>query len=717
MAVQYSSLLPRPSGLYDPRFEHDACGVGFVARISGNPGHDIVAKAVEAVANLSHRGAVAADGKSGDGSGVLTQIPRKLLVREAERLGLGRLEDTDLLGVGMCFLPQSDVDGQSEEIIANALHGAGLKLLGWRDVRIDADQLGAAARTTLPRIRQALIVPGDGKRDAEVFESALYLARKSIERGAHSAGLTQKGFYIASFSCRTLVYKGLFAAHQLPAFYPDLVDPDYQSGLAVYHQRYSTNTYPTWQLAQPFRLLAHNGEINTLLGNRAWMQAREARLPEAVRPVIWKEGSDSTSLDEALNLLERSGRNVLHALSMLMPTAWEGNTGISPAVQDFYRYHAPIIEPWDGPAGLAFSDGRYVGAALDRNGLRPCRYNVTAEGLVVAGSEVGAIELDDYRIVEKGRLGPGQMLALDLERHEILHDHELKRELAAERPWRSWIMSYELQPQAHTTPIPPLKGEDAQPSATLQMLQRAHGYSSEDLKIVLRPMGAEAQDAVWSMGDDTPIAPFARAPRPVYAFFRQRFAQVTNPPIDPLRESLVMSLRTWLGPKPDLLQIEGPQQELIELATPIIDEAMLRGLRAQSVLAVRPGCYVRVGQSSRRTIRRARAGRQAARAGATRGGDPGTLCEAAEAAVRRGAQLLFLSDRNVSPRRAPIPMLLALGAVHQRLLQTGLRTLVDLVVEAGDAWDVHHLAALIGFGAGRGLPVAGAAVNTRARRR
>ena len=285
------------------------------------------------------------------------------------------------------------------------------------------------------------------------------------------------------------------------------------------------------------------------------MQAREARLPEAVRPVIWDEGSDSTSLDEALHLLERSGRNVLHALSVLMPTAWEGNAGISPAVQDFYRYHAPIIEPWDGPAGLAFSDGRYVGAALDRNGLRPCRYNVTAEGLVVAGSEVGAIELDDYRIVEKGRLGPGQMLALDLERHQILHDHELKRELAAERPWGSWIMSHAPQPRDHR---PGHSRRGGRRSGPLQTLQRAHGYSSEDLKIVLRPMGAEAQDAVWSMGDDTPIAPFARAPRPVYAFFRQRFAQVTNPPIDPLRESLVMSLRTWLGPKPGFAADRGP---------------------------------------------------------------------------------------------------------------------------------------------------------------
>ena len=686
MADQYSALLPRPGGLYDPRFEHDACGVGFVARLSGQPGHDIVAKAVEAVANLSHRGAVAADGKSGDGSGVLTQIPRRLFASEAERLGLGRLEDHDRLGIGMLFLPADDVQGHSETCVEQALLGLGLRLLGWRDVPIAADQLGVAARATLPRIRQALIVPPAG--DTRDFEQVLYLAQKEIERGAHGAGLIERGFYIASLSSRTLVYKGLFAAHQLPAFYPDLRDPTYESGLAVFHQRYSTNTFPTWQLAQPFRLLAHNGEINTLLGNRAWMRAREASLPSEMRPVIWEEGSDSTSLDEALHLLERNGRNVLHALSVLMPTAWEGNSGLSADVQAFYRYHAPILEPWDGPAALAFSDGRFVGAALDRNGLRPCRYKVTAEGLVVAGSEVGAIELDDYRIVEKGRLGPGQMLALDLERHQILHDHELKRELAASRPWKTWIGASAETSRA----LEPSNGRDgtsngywtADEPLALTALQRAFGYSNEDLKIVLRPMGAEGLEAVWSMGDDTPVAPFARAPRSVYAFFRQRFAQVTNPPIDPLRESLVMSLRTWLGPQPDLLRIDGPQHGLVELPSPVIDQATLHSIRRRLDLAVADlDATLSVEDGAPRLESAIEA-----------------LCDEAESAVRDGAELLIISDRNVGRTRAPLPMLLALGAVHQRLLQTGLRTRADLVVEAGDAWDVHHIATLIGYGAG-----------------
>ena len=670
VAQQHGWLLPRSSGLYDPRFEHDACGVGFVARLSGQPGHDIVAKAVEAVANLSHRGAVAADGKSGDGSGVLTQIPRRLVARELERLHQVRLDDSDTVGVGMFFLPAD----AGEALVERALTAQGLRLLGWRDVPIDPDQLGAAARSTLPRIRQAFVV-GTGD-----IEQPLYLSRKEMERSAPEA------FYVVSLSSRTLVYKGLFAAHQLPAFYLDLRDPEYESALAVFHQRYSTNTFPTWQLAQPFRLLAHNGEINTLLGNRAWMQAREARLPAELRPVIWNEGSDSTSLDEALHLLERHGRNVLHALSVLIPAAWEGNVGMSSEVQDFFRYHAPIVEPWDGPAALAFSDGRYVGAALDRNGLRPCRYKVTAEGLVVAGSEVGAIELDDYRIVEKGRLGPGQMLALDLEHHTILHDHELKRELGAMKPWRTWISATPDRDQSRANGVVP-NGHtpDLAEPPSLGTLQRTFGYTNEDLKIVLRPMGAEGLDAVRSMGDDTPVAPFARAPRSLYAFFRQRFAQVTNPPIDPLRESLVMSLRTWLGPRPDLLQLEGPHPDLIELDSPIIDEATLEAIRQHASLRVRE-LDVTVPADGELQ------------------GALDLLCAAAQRSVEAGAQLLILSDRRVDAARAPLPMLLALGAVHQQLIRAGLRTSVDLVVDVGDAWDVHHLAVLVGFGAGAICP-------------
>ncbi|MBV9578001.1 MAG: glutamate synthase large subunit, partial [Chloroflexi bacterium] len=644
---------------------------------------------------LSHRGAVAADGKSGDGSGVLTQIPRRLVMRELERLHGLRLDDSDVIGVGMFFLPSEAQSESSEHVVECALERCGVRLLGWRDVPIDAEQLGAAARTTLPRVRQAFVAPRRAHRDRDRFERSLYLAQKEIERRAAEAGLIDDGFYIASLSCRTLVYKGLFAAHQLPAFYLDLCDPDYESGLAVFHQRYSTNTFPTWQLAQPLRLLAHNGEINTLLGNRAWMQAREASLPAELRPVIWTEGSDSTSLDEALHLLERNGRNVLHALSVLMPAAWEGNVGVADDVRDFYRYHAPIVEPWDGPAALAFADGRYVGAALDRNGLRPCRYKVTAEGLVVAGSEVGAIELDDYRIVEKGRLGPGQMLALDLERQLILHDDELKRELAGSRPWGAWLgdtcgVDTSVQTRRNGTHVDLVT--TPQDEVSDASLRRAFGYTNEDLRIVLRPMGAEGLEAVWSMGDDTPVAPFARAPRSLYAFFRQRFAQVTNPPIDPLREALVMSLRTWLGPRPDLLQVDGHHPHIIELESPVIDSSTLAAIRAQSELRVAEIDATFWAESLPSS------------AGARLETALDDVCASAELAARDGAQLLIISDRHTDPSRVVIPMLLAVGAVHQRLLATGLRTRVDLVVEAGDAWDVHHLAALLGYGAGAVCP-------------
>jgi glutamate synthase domain-containing protein 2/glutamate synthase domain-containing protein 1/glutamate synthase domain-containing protein 3 len=677
----WSTSVPAPAGLYDPRFEHDACGVGFIARVSGEASHDIVRKAVEAVANLSHRGAVAADGKSGDGSGVLTQVPRRLMASAAATLGV-RLDEGNRLGIGMLFCPNERSARPDEAVcratVDSAIASVGLTVLGWREVPVMADELGAAALRTLPRIRQVLVAPAAGM-DADAFERALFLARKELERRALENGLTAAGLYVASLSSRTLVYKGLFAAHQLPAFYPDLRDPNYESALAVFHQRYSTNTFPTWQLAQPFRLLAHNGEINTLLGNRAWMRARAARLPAELQPVIWEEGSDSTSLDEALDLLERNGRDVVHALSVLMPPAWEGNAALRADERAFYRYHARAMEPWDGPAALAFSDGRFVGAALDRNGLRPCRYKVTEQGLVVACSEVGAIELDDYRIVEKGRLGPGQMFVVDVERHRLLHDHEVKRELAAERPWKTWARpAGPLRAPADETPT--------RSTLPLPALQRALGYSNEDLRIVLRPMGAEAQDAVWSMGDDTPLAVLARVPRSAYAFFRQRFAQVTNPPIDPLRESLVMSLHTWIGPRPDLLQVDGAQPDAIELDSPVLDEQQLDAIRTQARL---PVADLKATMSAAESdLRQSLI----------------ELCDRAVAAAEGGARILILSDRTVSHDRAPIPMLLALGAVHQRLIATGLRTEVDLVADAGDAWDVHHLATLIGYGAGAVCP-------------
>src|SRR4051794_1217025 len=432
--------------LYNPAFEHDACGVGFVARVSGQQDHDVLVKALQAVSNVTHRGAVDADAKTGDGSGVLTQLPRRLLVREAERRGF-RVDKPSDLALGMVFLPHHDLVARDlcTAVVDRALRAQGLIVVGWREVPVDLGALGEKALDTRPDVRQVIVARPSGLVDDIVFERALYRARKDAERQIEEQGVD--GFYVPSFSSRTVIYKGLMLATQLPAFYTDLRDPDYETALAIFHQRYSTNTMPNWLLAQPFRYLAHNGEINTLQGNPNWMRAREAELSspvwgdafESLRPIIWEAGSDSASLDNALELIEQSGRGVLHAMMMLVPPAWENMAEMEPRLRDFYRYHDTVIEPWDGPAGLAFTDGLTVGAVLDRNGLRPSRYKIDQDGLVVAASEVGVVDMDDTTIVEKGRLGPGQMLAVDTVRHRILRNDDLKREVAERRPYGEWL--------------------------------------------------------------------------------------------------------------------------------------------------------------------------------------------------------------------------------------------------------------------------------------
>lgn len=675
MSLDHSKTNPhqRPPplrSLYDPRFEHDACGTGFVARVSGQPSHDILQMALEAVGRLAHRGAFAADGKSGDGAGVLTQIPHRLFAREAERLGCAVAEH-GRYGVGMLFLERGDQT--SRGILADALRAQGLSLCGWREVPVNRDALGAAARATLPVICQALVAPIP-EMGAEELENSLYLARKQFEREA-------RGGYVCSLSCRTIVYKALCAARQLASFYPDLTDPLYETALAIYHQRYATNTLPSWPLAQPFRLLAHNGEINTIWGNRAWMHAREAGLPREIRPILREDGSDSTSLDETLELVARHGRDLIHSLGMLIVPAWEERGArLEPRLAAFYRYHAPLMEPWDGPAAIAFSDGRFVGAALDRNGLRPCRYQITRDGLIVAGSEAGVLDLDPESVIEKGRLGPGQMLVVDLQEQRVLSDDQAKRRIAALKPFAKWVSMH---------PLPKNPGErDAvrlTSSTDLRRLQRLFGFTNEDLKLVLAPMAEKGSEPTWSMGDDTPIAPLARAPRSLYTFLRQRFAQVTNPPIDPLREAAVMSLKTWLGPRPSLLS-DGPQPPLLELASPVLTASQLAGVRGQTHLAVEVLDCVFPPQPDSLSAALEQ------------------VCSQAEAAVQNGAKLLLLSDRSAGPHLAALPMALVTGGVHHRLLRAGLRERADVVVESGDCWDVHHLAVLIGYGAGAVCP-------------
>ncbi len=695
-------------GLYDPRFEHDACGVGFVATTGGRS-HTILERALEAVANLTHRGAVSADGKSGDGAGVLTQVPYRLLLPDLHRLKVRVPRHTDL-GVGMIFLPRDNPrQARARAIIEEAIIKEGLVLFGWRGVPVSITALGDEAARTRPEIEQVLI--GRPERlGGEEFEQVLYLARKVIERRLGEEQIAD--CYIPSFSHQTVVYKGMFVAPQLPRFYPDLQDPQFETALALFHQRYSTNTFPSWPLAQPFRFLAHNGEINTLWGNINWMRARGPHLRSAawrerirdLLPVIQGGGSDSAMLDNALELVVRSGRDLLHGMMMLVPEAWENLPGMPEDLRAFYDFHAGLAEPWDGPAAMAFSDGRVAAAVLDRNGLRPARYTMTEDGLVVVASEVGVIELDPARIVEKGRLGPGHMIAVDTAAGRVLGNATIKREVASRRPYAAWLGAGRLRLQPGGAPSvgeapagpsgrpesgAPSDAAEQHPEALVRRLV-AFGYSQEEIHRIHEPMFAEAKDPVGSMGDDTPLAVLSSRPRLVYNYLKQRFAQVTNPPIDPLRERLVMSLGTLLGARGSFLEETPEHARLIELGTPLLGEADLRALAALPDAAFRARTLRALFPASRGAEGLERALVQ--------------LCDEAAYQVEEGTTLLILSDREADAGHAPIPMLLAVGAVHQALIRRGLRMRTSLAAETGEARDVHHLAALIGYGASAVCP-------------
>jgi len=671
----------------DPWREHDACGVGFVARASGKRSADITRLALEALARVAHRGAAATD-RSGDGAGLLTQIPAPLFYREAASHGLA-LTPGQPFAVGSFFLPREhDALGRATAIIEEVLCREDLPVLGWRDVPVNLDVLGGGARVSCPTIRQAILA-APANTEATAWERSLYVARRTIERRIADAGPGLEPFFVSSLSCRTLVYKALLTGTQLAGFFPDLASSDYETAMAIFHQRYSTNTTSSWPLAQPFRMLAHNGEINTLWGNRNAMRAREPALAgppwgdavDRLKPIIWSEGSDSASLDNALELLVRSGRDPIHALMMLVPEAHEGAVEMEPALRGFYEFHECLVEPWDGPAALAFSDGVFVGSAVDRNGLRPCRYKITRDGLVVAGSESGLVDLNAGDVVESGRLGPGELLVVDTRRKAILRNGEAKREVARRRPYRRWAARgiRLLRPTAAVPDTPPT------PEPERIARQLAFGWSFEDLRYVLEPMGSAGQDAVWSMGDDTPIPPLARVPPGLYAYLRQRFAQVTNPAIDPLRETLVMSLRMHLGRRGSLLTDRPAGLRLVRNEHPVLLGAEMAALRAGAGAQVvtLDATWSAAGGAAPDALRTALDG----------------LCRSAGRAVQEGARIVILSDRAADRERAPLPMLLAVGAVHQHLLESGLRTRLGLVAEAGDAWDVHHFAALIGYGA------------------
>src|SRR5271165_6535662 len=660
------SMGSRGQTLLNSRFDHESCGVGFVATLRRASNHDILRLALTALARLAHRGAVAADRKSSDGVGILAAVPRSFLVTQT---GIA-LPPERPLAAGMLFLPQDEAAAASDATrFEECIAGQGLQWLAWRDVPRRPEVLGGIALASVPIIRQVLIAtPEDTNWNEAEVEHRLYLARKAFERQTADS-------YVCSLSTRTIVYKALCAGALLHEFYPDLESGEFVTPFAIFHQRYATNVLPSWHRAQPLRMLAHNGEINTIWSNRAHMEARRATLPPECEPMLTGDASDSMSLDEVAELLANHDRNVAEAIRMLLPPAAYGKETA------FHRYHADCMEPWDGPSALVFSDGRLLGAALDRNGLRPCRYVITDSGLMVAGSEVGLADVRQDSIVRSGRLGPGQMILLDLEQRQLLDGEALDRYFDELTTYAPLIDDIPLEPAEE--PVKFLSEDE------VSRLQRGFGYTREDLKMVVAPMALEGKEATWSMGDDTPIAPLARTPRPLYGFFRQRFAQVTNPAIDSLRESCVVSLRTRLGPWPHLLDKHTPLPGLV-LPSPFLSLGQMAALYQRTypmhedLPLARLDCTFAQDGSLQGAIDR--------------------LCNDAVKLVGDGIRILLLSDRSASPQALPIPMAMATGAVHHALVKGGLRTKAGLALEAGDCRDVHHAAVLIGYGAGAVCP-------------
>ncbi|MEP7000952.1 MAG: glutamate synthase central domain-containing protein, partial [bacterium] len=688
---------PARQGLYDPANEHDACGMGFVAHLHGARSREVIDDALTLLCNLAHRGAAGADAETGDGAGILLQIPHAFLRHECAALGV-RLPDSGEYGVAMIFLTREEFRRDAcEQVIADAVAAQGCRILGWRDVPTDPRHSGEQARRAQPLIRQLFVTRTGLTLDADdgaSFDRTLYIIRKRIERGVRELlGEGAADCYIASFSSRTIVYKGMLRAEQLSGFYLDLADPVVVSGLALVHSRFSTNTFPSWPLAHPYRFIAHNGEINTVRGNRSWMRMRESLLASprfgddlsALLPIVSDGQSDSASLDSVLELLVLAGRPLTHAMAMLIPEAWEGDATMPAERRAFHEYHASLMEPWDGPAALAFTDGRQIGAVLDRNGLRPARWLVTDDDIVVLASEAGALQMRSDRIRTKGRLEPGRMLIVNTTLGRLRDDEEVKAELVSLRPYRRWVEEQRVAlPEAvHVAAAP-------RSAAALARMQRAFGYTREELRMILAPMAETGEEAVGSMGNDTPLAVLSERPQLLFAYFRQLFAQVTNPAIDPIREQLVMSLGVFLGPQANLLDERPEHARQLRLEHPIISEATLAALGALDEPTIRPVTLDAVFLA----------------AGGSSALEPAldALCRDAERAVLAGCGILVLSDRVTSAEWAPIPSLLALAAVHHHLGRVGLRANTGLVVDTGEARDVSQVALLIAFGAGAVCP-------------
>ncbi|MBF0546942.1 MAG: glutamate synthase large subunit [Candidatus Riflebacteria bacterium] len=675
--------------LYEPRNEHDACGIGFIVNINGKRSHDIVTKGIEILINLTHRGASGCDPETGDGAGITIQIPHKFFAKECKKTGI-ILPDEGEYGIGMVFLPVTQSSRLvCEGIIERIVREEGLSVLGWRDTPVGADAIGRIARASQPYIEQIFIRRAEGMTREE-FDRKLYVVRKCVEVELYSSNIKEKDFfYIPSLSSRVIVYKGLLLAPQIAQFYVDLLDPDTESQLCLVHQRFSTNTLPNWQLAHPFRFVSHNGEINTMRGNVSWMCARQSVLKsdlfgddfKKLIPIISPNGSDSAALDNAVEMLYHAGRSLPHVMAMLIPEAWNHDVTMSPEKKAFFEYHASLMEPWDGPAAVAFTDGKIIGATLDRNGLRPVRYIETHDGLLIMASEVGVLPIEPERVKVKGRLEPGKILFVDLEQKRVLFDDEIKSQLSALQPYGAWIKENQLTleqlaepPRAHM-----LSEKD------IVQRQRMFGYSDEDLRMIITPMVVNGEEAIGSMGADTPLACLSDKPQSLFSYFKQLFAQVTNPPIDPIREEFIMSLTSYIGTERNILAETPLHCHTLKLQHPILYNTELEKLRRVSqgdFLTTTLPMLFRVN-GGEPELERALAG----------------LCRRSSLAIESGYSIIILSDRGSDEEYAPIPSLLALTAVHNHLVREKTRTQVALVVESGEPREVMHYCLLIGYGA------------------
>ncbi|GAB2981552.1 glutamate synthase large subunit [Mucilaginibacter puniceus] len=679
-------------GLYRPEFEHDSCGTGFITNINGHKSNQIIADALTMLENMEHRGACGCDPDSGDGAGILIQLPHEFFMEECSNLEIS-LPEPGEYGVGMIFFPkESAVKKACRTTIDAAIEKLGLHKLGYRKIAVNSSVIGETARSAEPDVEQIFIARPHSITNEDDFERKLYVLRRYINKTiTESMPAARPHFYFPSLSCKTIIYKGQLTTYQLREYYTDLQDPRMASALAVIHSRFSTNTFPSWKLAQPFRMIAHNGEINTLTGNLNWFYSGlksyassyfTSEEMEMLLPVVDNGQSDSACLDNVIEILQHTGRSLPHVMMMLIPEAWDGNEQMDPLKKAFYEFHATLMEPWDGPAAISFTDGKLVGAVLDRNGLRPLRYTITSDGRVIAASETGTLEIDEKTVLRKGRLQPGKMLLIDTEHGKIITDEEIKQQIASRQPYGTWLENYKIR-----------LGELAEPRLAFANLsadsvfryQQVFGYSREDIDTIIKPMALDGKEPVGSMGTDVPLAILSDKPQHLSSYFKQFFAQVTNPPIDPIRERLVMSLAAFIGNNGNLLDEDKMHCHCVTLKHPILKNHQLEKLRS-----------IDTGMFHAKTLQTY----------FNADGQPGSLqkgieriCRYAEDAVADGFEVLILSDRAVDSEHAPIPSLLAVSAVHHHLIKKGLRGAVGIVVESGDVWEVHHFACLLAFGA------------------